>query len=129
MKILIVDDNPVSRLLPYMFLRGLGCVVTLCADGLTAIETVLAETYDFIFLDIEMPIVSGLDVCKEVRRIERGVRCRIFAYTAHASEEMEEKIRQAGFDGVLHKPITHEAVFFTLGLSPLAPEHERKAIC
>jgi CheY-like chemotaxis protein len=67
MKVMIVDDEPaIGRLLSYQ-LHGFGYDVCYVQDGLQALECVLIERPDLILLDVVMPLVSGWDVCREIR--------------------------------------------------------------
>jgi DNA-binding response OmpR family regulator len=67
------------------------------------------EELDLVLLDIGMPDISGIDICRSIRGQEDG-RCRlpIIAYTAHAMSEERRSFLNAGFDDILIKPITRD---------------------
>lgn len=117
MRILIVDDHPINRTLPAIWLARRGHEVVECGDGLQALEAIAHERFDAVLLDICMPGVSGLDVCRRLRASE-GPDCpRIVAYTAHAVPEMLDEMHETGFDEILIKPITEEGLLRALRLT------------
>jgi len=69
-----------------------------------------------LLLDISLPRISGLDVCREVRRQPLGQAMRIIAYTAHAMPQEIQEFKEAGFDGVLVKPIRRQDLIEALAI-------------
>lgn len=116
MKVLIVDDNEVNRILPRALLERLGASAAEAPDGETALERLAAEDFDAVLLDISMPGLSGLDVCRRIRADPRTRALRVVAYTAHAFQASTEEIMAAGFDGLLVKPIRREPLMQAFGL-------------
>lgn len=110
MKILIVDDNEVNRILPRALLERAGVSVAEASDGAIALERLAAEPFDAVLLDISMPGLSGLDVCRRIRADPQRRTLRVIAYTAHAFQSAADEIMAAGFDGLLIKPIQREAL-------------------
>lgn len=110
MKILIVDDQPINRMLPMTILRKMGIEVHEAEDGEQAIALIRGGGFDLVLLDISMPGVSGLEVCRQLRRSPDTAGLRIVAYTAHAFPAEREEILAAGFDDLLIKPIQREAL-------------------
>ena len=88
-------------------LEKLGHRVTVVADGRQAADTVSTETFDLVFMDVQMPVMDGLEATAEIRRRERllGSHLPIVAVTAHAMEGDRERFLAAGMDGYLSKPI------------------------
>ncbi|MGB0127220.1 MAG: response regulator [Rhodocyclaceae bacterium] len=115
MNILVVDDVRSNRLLPVFILRKLGWAVAEAADGDEAIALLSANSYDCVLLDISMPGISGEEVCRLIRGDAKFNGVRLIAYTAHALTEEKERIREAGFDEVLIKPITRETLLAAIG--------------
>jgi two-component system, chemotaxis family, chemotaxis protein CheY len=115
MNILVVDDVRSNRLLPVFILRKLGWTVTEAADGAEAITLLSEKDYDCVLLDISMPGISGEEVCRRIRGDAKLKALRLIAYTAHALTEEKERIREAGFDEVLIKPITRESLLTAIG--------------
>ncbi len=101
MKVLIVDDNPINRLLPIAWLKRLGCETEESAGGADALAKLATGGFDVVLLDLSMPEMSGTEICRRTRAMPGGGRIRIIAYTAHAAPEAFESFRSAGFDDVL----------------------------
>lgn len=115
MKVLVVDDNPINRLLPIAWLKRLGCETEESAGGADALAKLAAGGVDVVLLDLSMPELSGTEICRRARAMPGGAAIRIIAYTAHAAPEGFEAFRSAGFDDVLIKPITRDALLAALG--------------
>ena len=115
MKVLIVDDNPINRLLPIAWLKRLGCETEESAGGTDALAKLATGGFDVVLLDLSMPEMSGTEICRRTRAMPGGGRIRIIAYTAHAAPEAFESFRSAGFDDVLVKPVTRDALLGVFG--------------
>ena len=102
-KILLVDDEEAILDVAKTILSEAGYTVV-CAesaeDALTIIET---ENFSVFFIDLFLPGMNGLDLCKIVRR--RSPKGFIYAITAHTLRYDIADCREAGFDDVFHKPI------------------------
>lgn len=118
MHVLIVDDNPVNRLLPSAILRKEGCSVAEAANGEDALTYLAKDRVDCVLLDISMPGLSGEEVCERIRKEPTLAGLRVIAYTAHAMPEEKQRIMSAGFDDLLIKPISRAGLLKALGLGP-----------
>jgi len=105
LQVIIIDDNATNRLLPALFLRPLGHEVKECASAQEALDWLQSSPCDVILLDISMPHVSGLQLCKQLRADKRYQHLKIIAYTAHAMPDEVLLWESSGFDKVLLKPI------------------------
>ncbi|MCQ4347333.1 response regulator [Pseudomonas stutzeri] len=105
MKVLLVDDTEFNRTLPRVLLERFGCRVVECASGPEALAAAAAERFDCVLLDVMMPGMSGLEVCRRLRTDPAQAGLRIVAYTAHALPAETREIMAAGFDELLVKPI------------------------
>jgi CheY-like chemotaxis protein len=103
--LLLVEDNAVNQKLGIRMLEKMGHEVTLAANGQIAVDTVRAKRFDLILMDIQMPVLSGIDATRAIREFEQGNRTPIIAMTAHAMSGDAEKFRAAGMDGYVSKPI------------------------
>ncbi|OWY39599.1 response regulator [Xenophilus sp. AP218F] len=110
-KILVVDDNEINRKVAALFLKKQGWLVDQAASGPEALGMLANNQYVCVLLDISMPGMSGLDVCKAIRADARLQGVRLVAYTAHALSDEKDAIMQAGFDAMLTKPLTAESLF------------------
>ncbi|MEX2582752.1 MAG: response regulator [Gemmatimonadota bacterium] len=103
--ILLVDDQPDEREIQRAMLEHLGYAVTEAEDGWAALELARRSTPDLVLLDIAMPRIDGLEVCRELRTDERTSQSRVLFYTASTADDVLERVRTAGGDGVLIKPV------------------------
>jgi signal transduction histidine kinase/DNA-binding response OmpR family regulator len=110
---LVVDDHSVNQLLATKLLQRLGFEVHTANDGQQAVQAVLRQKYDVIFMDIQMPQMNGWEAAQSIRRWERAehkMRAPIIALSAHASAADREQASSYGMDGYLSKPLTPEAL-------------------
>lgn len=107
LRVLLAEDNPTNRMVASQMLRTLRAEVTVCADGVEALETFERLPFDLVVVDIEMPRMSGLDVIRAIRsRNDARSRVPIVALTAYAMREHRERIAAAGANGLISKPVT-----------------------
>jgi two-component system, sensor histidine kinase and response regulator len=107
LSLLLVEDNAVNQKLGMRMLEKMGHEVRLAANGKQAIEAVQSRSFDLILMDIQMPVLSGVDATRLIRECEttRGRRTPIIAMTAHAMAGDAEKFLAAGMDAYVSKPI------------------------
>ena len=104
-KILIVDDNLVNREVAGEILKKSGCKVDLASDGLEAILKTKKNSYDIIFMDIQMPEMDGIEATKQIKQLDLKPAPWIIAMTAYSMKEDEERFLKEGLDDYLAKPI------------------------
>ncbi len=102
-RLLLVDDTPDNRLLLKHMLKKTDIEVTYAENGLDALQRTEHNAFDLVLMDIEMPVMNGLDAA--VRMRAQGVKVPIIALTGHAMSDMHAKIMEAGFNDILTKPI------------------------
>lgn len=108
-KILAVDDNPANLMLVREFLVNLGAEATTAANGEGAINECKKQSFDLIFMDIQMPGIDGIEATKAIRESEpKGVRTPVVALTAHAVNDRKSELLLAGLDDYLSKPVTED---------------------
>lgn len=116
--ILVCDDNALNRKLITAMLYGLPYSVRETTNGQETLACALTEhsSIDLILLDISMNDISGIDVCRAIRSsdLDQIRPLPVIAYTAHAMVDELERYISAGFDDVLTKPTTREALFSIL---------------
>ena len=109
-KVLIVDDEPVNRLVLLAMLEGLGATVVEASDGFEALNALKRDAYDLLLLDIHMPDLGGIEVASKVRADPGPNRdIPIVAVTGDTSRTLGEYLT-LGFDGLVEKPITQETI-------------------
>jgi two-component system cell cycle response regulator DivK len=109
-RVLIIDDNAVNRRMAQVFFQKLGWEVETLDSGLRALEHLAAHQYDLVLLDISMPGMTGLEVCQRIRADRELRDLWVIAYTAHVLLEEQPRFLAGGFDDVLLKPISFQAV-------------------
>jgi len=112
-RILLVEDNVVNQRVASGLLTRRGHHVTVTQDGREALTRLDQETFDLVLMDLQMPVMSGLDATAAIRLRERatGQHVRIVAMTAHAMNSDRERCLAAGMDGYLSKPIDPPMLF------------------
>ncbi|MCX8145943.1 MAG: response regulator [Azovibrio sp.] len=113
-RVLVVDDNQVNRKLAAAMLQKRGWRVEEADNGLTALAMLEASAFDYVLLDISMPGLDGEEVCRRIRQMEATQGLHVVAYTAHAMESEKARIMRAGFDDIVIKPVTMEALMAKL---------------
>ncbi|HZR99072.1 MAG TPA: response regulator [Chloroflexota bacterium] len=104
-RVLVVEDHPLNRELTEAILERAGYDVLAAADGETALASVAAQRPDVIVLDVELPGISGLEVVRRLKGDPVTRAIPVVALTAYAMVGDEERIRAAGCDDYLAKPI------------------------
>jgi PAS domain S-box-containing protein len=108
LSILLAEDNPVNQKIAVRMLEKSGHRVTCVGDGRQAVDSQETGTFDLILMDVQMPVMDGLEATSEIRKREHaGGRRRvpIVAMTAHARQSDRQKCLDAGMDGYVSKPI------------------------
>ncbi|MGB5231986.1 MAG: response regulator [Desulfoprunum sp.] len=106
-QILLAEDEPINRVLTETLLRQAGVEVTSVENGQLAVREAKKGCYDVILMDVQMPVMDGLEATRKIRDYERqhgGHQC-IIALTALAMRGDREKCLQAGMDDYLTKPV------------------------
>ena len=105
-KVLVVEDNDLNRKLFCDVLRASGCEVEPVADGELALNAARAFAPDLVIMDIQLPHVSGLELIAAMKRDPMLAGTPVLAVTAYAGKGDEERIRDAGAEGYLSKPVS-----------------------
>ena len=108
LEVLLVEDNPVNQQLATRLLEKWGHRVTLAADGQQALDALAHKTFDVALMDMQMPVMDGLEATQEIRRREAAqgkARLYIIAMTANAMQGDREVCLDAGMDDYIAKPI------------------------
>jgi len=105
-KILVVEDNELNLKLFCDLLRAHGYQAEPVRDGRDAVERARGFEPDLIVMDIQMPHVSGLELIEQLKGDPELRRTPIMAVTAYAAKGDEERIREAGAEGYVSKPIS-----------------------
>ncbi len=108
LKILVVEDNALNAKFAEAVLKRLGYDVDFAINGKIGVEKFLNNDYDLILMDIQMPVMDGLEATRKIREYEsqlgQNKHIPIFAITAFAMEHDRENCLEAGMDEYLTKP-------------------------
>jgi two-component system sensor histidine kinase/response regulator len=112
-RVLVVEDNVVNQRVAVGLLTRRGHKVTVASDGREALAALEREHFDVVLMDVQMPVMGGLEATVAIRESERatGQHVRIVAMTAHAMNRDRERCFAAGMDGFLSKPIDPRMLF------------------
>ncbi len=108
-RVLVVDDSEVNREVACEALASLGVEADTAVNGLEAVGRVAAERFDLVLMDGSMPIMDGFEAARCIRAEEQAegrTVTPIYALTAHVIGSAAEAWREAGMNGVVHKPFT-----------------------
>ena len=118
-RILLAEDNELNRELAEAIFTEAGFLLEMAENGKLALEMLQAHEagyYDLIISDIQMPVMDGYELSRQVRRLEDGKKAGIpiLALTANAFEEDRQQVMEAQMNGHLAKPIDMEEVLKTI---------------
>jgi PAS domain S-box-containing protein len=115
--ILLVDDKEDIRKIIQAFLKDYDCTIDSAENGKLALEKFTASTYDFVLMDMQMPIMDGLTAVREMRKWEHekgAEETTVIALTGNSSGEDIEECHKAGYSGHLSKPIKKDQLINAL---------------
>ncbi len=107
LRILVAEDNPVNQVLAVRILERQGHAARLAENGQEALDLIERETFDLVLMDVQMPVMDGLEATARIREREQGTgnRIPVVALTAFALAGDRERCLAAGMDGYLPKPL------------------------
>ena len=127
LRLLLAEDNPVNQRVALRMLEKRGHRVAVVDNGQSAIDRVMTETFDALLIDVQMPVLDGLEAVIRIRRDERerGLRrLPVIAMTAHAMRGDRERCLEAGMDDYVSKPIRGADLYAALdcAVPPAEPD-------
>ena len=108
LNILLAEDNQINIQFIKRILEKLGHKVMTAENGKVALDQLITNVFDLVLMDIQMPVINGIDALKALRELENlsGKHLTVIALTAYALIGDQEKFLKMGFDGYLKKPFT-----------------------
>jgi PAS domain S-box-containing protein len=113
-RVLLAEDEPVSREVTTLLLEDVGLRVDPAEDGSQALAAARQTPYGLILMDMQMPVMNGLDATREIRRHSVNLAVPILALTANAFEDDRQHCLEAGMNDHIAKPIQPEVFYETL---------------
>jgi len=112
-RVLVAEDHPVNRKLVTRLLEKRSLVPVLASNGREVLRALESDTFDLILMDIQMPVMDGLQTTAAIRQRERdtGGHVPILAMTAHAMDRDRERCLEVGMDAYVTKPVSPEELY------------------
>jgi CheY-like chemotaxis protein len=104
---LLAEDKPINSAFGVALLNKLGQEVIVAENGRECLAALEREAFDFVLMDIQMPVMNGEAALEEIRRKEQGsgTRLPVITITAYAMHGDRERFLEKGFDGYVSKPV------------------------
>ena len=113
-RVLLVEDEPVNREIAGMLLEDVGFRVDEAENGAEALELASRNVYSLILMDMQMPVMDGLEAARRLRQHEPASKTPILAMTANAFAEDKNRCLEAGMDDFLTKPVDPTQLYSTI---------------
>ncbi|MCC5997143.1 MAG: response regulator [Oceanicaulis sp.] len=124
-QVLLVDDNAINRLVARSFMESAGAQITEAESGQEALTLFEAQRFDLVLLDAHMPVMSGAETLRRLRRTPHG-RTPVVALTADAMQGDEARYRAMGMDGYVAKPVD-KSVLLSVSAQLISASRETRA--
>jgi len=113
-RLLLVEDEPINREVAAIMLDDVGLVTELAENGKEAVDRVKVKAFDLILMDMQMPVLDGVEATRMIRQLPNGKTVPILAMTANAFSADREACLVAGMNDFLTKPVVPDELYKTL---------------
>jgi two-component system, sensor histidine kinase len=115
LKILLAEDNPVNQKVAKRIFEKMGYSIDIAANGIEVLEAIQKQSYDLIFMDVQMPEMDGLEATRQIRAMEQNDQIKaksiqIIAITANAMHDDRERCLASGMNDFIAKPFKVEQI-------------------
>jgi CheY-like chemotaxis protein len=122
LKILLAEDNPVNQKLANRLFEKMGYSIDIATNGIEVLEAIQKQSYDLIFMDVQMPEMDGLEATRQIRALEQSGQTelsnptpsnqsiQIIAITANATQDDRENCFASGMNDFIAKPFKVEQI-------------------
>jgi PAS domain S-box-containing protein len=114
LRILLAEDNELNQEVAVGLLDGADLTIDIAGNGAVAVEKVRAQSYDIVLMDMQMPVMDGLEATRQIRADKQFDGLPILAMTANAMAADRERCLAAGMNGHISKPIDPDELFRSL---------------
>lgn len=121
-RVLVVEDNLAFRETMVLMLGSLGVVADAVSNGLLAVEKTLASCYELIIMDVQMPMMDGLEATKRIRETEKANNARPAVIVGVTGGQWEKECRAAGMNDYYPKPLMRDGLKEVLQKYSIAAE-------
>ena len=128
LRILLVDDQEINLLYAAKVLERAGHSIVKAVNGREALRKWEDEPFDIILMDVQMPVMDGIEATQAIREREREGHIPIIAVTARALSEEREMILSSGFDGYVAKPMDSETLLQEIRRCALPPDSDFRRV-
>ncbi len=113
-RILLAEDNPINQQIIIEILSDVGITVDTAPDGQEALKQITQKAYHAVLMDVQMPVLDGLEATRIIRTDPAFAEIPIIAMTAHAMKEDRQRCLESGMNDYITKPIDIDLLFATL---------------
>lgn len=110
-RVLVVEDNTVNQMVAKGLLERVGVVVYVASNGQEALDTLHREKFDCVLMDVQMPVMDGLEATRRIRATPALMDTPVIAMTANVGNEEHTRCREAGMDGFVTKPVRVQMLY------------------
>jgi len=111
LNILMIEDLEAAQRVAFNIFKEINCKSTIVSNANRAIEQLLTQSFDIIFIDIQLPDMNGFELAQTIRGLnKRSPAIPLIAVTANATEDFFLQARTCGFNDFIMKPLTIESI-------------------
>ncbi|SFU56410.1 PAS domain-containing hybrid sensor histidine kinase/response regulator [Pseudoduganella namucuonensis] len=114
MRVLVVEDHEFNQQVAREFLEDAGVLVALAGNGMEALALLARERYDCVLMDVQMPVLDGVETVRRMRADPALAGVRVVAMTANARGQDRERCLAAGMDEFISKPVAPDRLYAAL---------------
>jgi PAS domain S-box-containing protein len=123
-RILVCEDYVTNQQIVYHHLDQAGCDITIVDNGLKGVEEIARKNYDLVLMDLQMPVMDGLEATRQIRNLDKGKTIPIIGMTAAAFSKDRDNSLKAGMSDFITKPIRRNVLINKVKRWVLGVDHD-----